>query len=62
MREALNALNLEREQKYELKKKLDEKLNNETLINMNNFGLRLSELTNFGSKFIFLLLFFLKKF
>lgn len=51
MKEALEALKSEREQKYELKKKLDEKLNNESLMNMNNFGLRLSDLTKFGSKY-----------
>jgi len=49
MEEALEALNSEREQKYELKKKLDEKLCNDSLLNMSKFGLRFSGLTNFGS-------------
>lgn len=50
MKEALEALKSEREQKYELKKKLDEKLNSESLMNM-SFGIRLSDLTKFGSKY-----------
>lgn len=50
MKEALEALKSEREQKYDLKKKLDEKLNNESFMKMSNFGLRLSGLTKFGSK------------
>lgn len=51
MKEALEALKSEREQKYDLKKKLDEKLNNESFMNMSNFGLRLSDLTRLGSKY-----------
>jgi len=45
MKEALEALESEREQKYELKKKLDEKINNDTMLNMTNFGLRFPGLT-----------------
>ena len=45
----MEALEAEREQKYELKKKLDEKLSNDAMINMNNFGLRFPELTGFCS-------------
>lgn len=43
MKEALEALESEREQKYELKKKLDERLTSDPVINMSNFGLRLSQ-------------------
>ena len=50
MKEALEALESEREQKYELKKKLDEKISNESVLNMSSFGLRFSGLTGFGSK------------
>lgn len=50
MEEALEAFELERELKYDLKKKLDEKLKNESLMHMSNFGLRLTELTKFESK------------
>lgn len=46
MKDALEALEAEREQKYELKKKLDERVNNEAMINMSNFGLRFPELTS----------------
>lgn len=50
MKEALEALESEREQKYELKKKLDEKMSNESVMNMSSFGLRFSGLTGFRSK------------
>lgn len=43
MKEALEALESEREQKYELKKKLDERLASDPVINMSSFGLRLSQ-------------------
>jgi hypothetical protein len=46
MRDALEALEVEREQKYELKKKLDEKMNHDVIRNMNSFGLRFPELSS----------------
>ena len=53
MKEALEALKSEREQKYDLKKKLDEKLNAESFMNMSNYGLRLPDLAKFSSKYLF---------
>ncbi|RWS29026.1 Protein bicaudal D-like protein [Leptotrombidium deliense] len=50
MKEALEALESEREQKYELKKKLDERINNDSFINISNLGLRFPGLSGFGSK------------
>lgn len=50
MKEALEALESEREQKYELKKKLDERISNESILNLSNFGLRFPGLSSFGSK------------
>lgn len=47
MKEALEALESEREQKYELKKKLDERMNSESALNM---GFRFSALSALGSK------------
>lgn len=52
MKEALDALESEREQKYEIKKKLEEKINNDSILNISNFGLRFPGLTGFGSKHI----------
>lgn len=43
MKEALEALESEREQKYELKKKLDERLASDPMLNISSFGLRLSQ-------------------
>ncbi|RWS02827.1 protein bicaudal D-like protein [Dinothrombium tinctorium] len=48
MKEALEALESEREQKYELKKKLDERINNESILNISNIGLRFPGLSGFG--------------
>ena len=50
MKEALEALESEREQKYELKKKLDERLTSDPMLNMTNFGLRFPGLAVFESQ------------
>jgi len=50
MKEALDALESEREQKYEMKKKLEEKINNESMLNISNFGLRFPGLAGISKR------------